>query len=125
MSPCLTMTHGFKNKNSPWHFRTTPGILTDVAAHAEFNPGTAISSFENGEMSSRKSRMNTLLTLDSSQHDATYRTRSTTRFEYPHSLSYQDNTLTMLPPITFVDRASITEEAGLPLKSTDTRGCSQ
>jgi len=40
-----------------------------------------------------------------------YSAKSTTRFEYPHSLSYQDRTLTKLPSITFVDKASTIELA--------------
>src|SRR5581483_11575520 len=48
------------------------------------------------------------------------RSRSTQRFEYPHSLSYHERTLTKLPSITFVYGASMIDECGLPLKSIDT-----
>src|SRR5262249_10680036 len=40
----------------------------------------------------------------------------------PHSLSYQENTLTSVPPDTLVIVASNTDEAGLWLKSLETRG---
>src|SRR4029077_15704907 len=55
---------------------------------------------------------------------AMYFTRSRTRQEYPHSLSYQDRTLIMRPPITLVYSASTIEEFELPLKSADTKGSS-
>jgi len=45
----------------------------------------------------------------------TYLARSTTRQEYPHSLSYQESTFTMFPPITAVLRASTMELAGCPV----------
>src|SRR6266576_6162831 len=54
-----------------------------------------------------------------------YLIKSLTRQEYPHSLSYQDKILIMLPPITFVYSASTIEEFELPLKSTETKGSSQ
>src|SRR5579859_3719830 len=50
--------------------------------------------------------------------------RSETRQLYPHSLSYQASTLTMLPPIPMVSSASTIELAVLPLKSDDTSGSS-
>src|SRR5208283_1197196 len=50
--------------------------------------------------------------------------RSCTRQEYPHSLSYQEITLTQLPPTTKVIGASTIEERGSPLKSDDTSSCS-
>jgi len=37
---------------------------------------------------------------DSYFFDAIYSTKSTTRLEYPHSLSYQERTFTILPPTT-------------------------
>src|SRR5215831_4233890 len=40
----------------------------------------------------------------------------------PHSLSYQEKTFTSVPPDTLVMVASNTEEAGLWLKSLETRG---
>src|SRR5262249_1665473 len=43
--------------------------------------------------------------------------RSTHRFEYPHSLSYHDRTLTKSPSMTLVYGASTMEECGSPLKS--------
>src|SRR5258708_34366611 len=45
--------------------------------------------------------------------------RSRTRHEYPHSLSYQETTLTRLPT-TRVQSESTMEERGSPLKSDDT-----
>src|SRR5262249_59376997 len=48
------------------------------------------------------------------------RSKSTHLLEYPHSLSYQDSTLTKSPSITFVYAESTIDECGLPLKSTDT-----
>src|SRR5438552_15235201 len=42
------------------------------------------------------------------------------RFENPHSLSYQEKTLAMLPTTTLVSGASTIEEAGLPRKSMET-----
>src|SRR3954466_5117612 len=51
--------------------------------------------------------------------------RSTTRFENPASLSYQDITFTILSPITLVHEASTIDESGLPLKSMETSGSSQ
>jgi len=44
------------------------------------------------------------------------------RFEKPHSLSYQDNTRTKLPPMTWVWVESNVELAGLWLKSMETSG---
>ena len=49
-------------------------------------------------------------------------TTSTTRQEYPHSLSYQERIFTRLSPMTSVDMASKIEESGFFLKSTDTSG---
>src|SRR5580704_12180349 len=46
--------------------------------------------------------------------------RSRTRQEYPHSLSYQEITLTQLPPTTRVMWASTMEERESPLKSDET-----
>ena len=46
--------------------------------------------------------------------------RSRTRQEYPHSLSYQEITLTQLPPTTRVMGASTMEERESPLKSDET-----
>jgi len=54
---------------------------------------------------------------------ATISTSSTSRFEYPHSLSYQPITLTRLP-MTIVDWASNVQDAGLPTTSLDTIGSS-
>src|SRR6267142_4277678 len=51
--------------------------------------------------------------------------RSRTRQEYPHSLSYQERILIIVPLITFVYSASTIDECELPLKSTETRGSSQ
>ncbi len=42
------------------------------------------------------------------------RARSTHRVEYPHSLSYQEITFTMRPPMTDVERPSMIELCGLP-----------
>src|ERR1035438_5417248 len=63
-------------------------------------------------------------------YDSCYRTyspladirliRSRTRQEYPHSLSYQEITLTQLPPTTKVMGASTMEERESPLKSDET-----
>ncbi len=54
--------------------------------------------------------------------------RSTSLFEYPHSLSYQPWTLTRVIPeadgITMVKPASNVHEAGLPTMSDDTMGSS-
>src|SRR6185437_8502523 len=44
------------------------------------------------------------------------------RLEKPHSLSYQEHTLTSVPSMTLVSVASKMEECGSPLKSTDTSG---
>lgn len=46
---------------------------------------------------------------------ATNAVRSARRFEYPHSLSYQETALTMFSPMTIVDNASTVDEAGSPL----------
>ena len=50
--------------------------------------------------------------------------RSTSRHEYPHSLSYHERTFTSfpLPPMTFVLSPSIIAECGLPMISTETIG---
>jgi len=50
---------------------------------------------------------------------------STTRFEKPHSLSYQASTLTRVPSSTLVESASKTLLAGLPITSDETMGSSQ
>src|SRR4051794_28026388 len=55
---------------------------------------------------------------------AMYLTRSRTRQEYPHSLSYQERIFTQVPSITFVFPASTMDEFGFPLKSIDTSGSS-
>jgi len=47
---------------------------------------------------------------------------SSMRFEKPHSLSYQEQTLTSVPSATRVSVSSNTELAGLWLKSEDTSG---
>ena len=52
---------------------------------------------------------------------ATRSTRSTSRFEYPHSLSYQPMTFATAP-IAIVDAASNVHEAGLPTMSDETIG---
>ena len=49
---------------------------------------------------------------------------SSMRLEKPHSLSYQAQTLTSVPPITLVSVASKIDECGSWLKSTDTSGSS-
>src|SRR5437763_4471603 len=56
---------------------------------------------------------------------AIYFTKSRTRQEYPHSLSYHESILIMWPPITFVYSASTIEELELPLKSDETSGSSE
>ena len=48
--------------------------------------------------------------------------RSTTRLEYPHSLSYQEITLTRFPPSTWSTPASKIEECGFPMMSVETIG---
>ena len=50
--------------------------------------------------------------------------RSTTRLEYPISLSYHEITFTILPPITIVESASKTEEWVFPITSQETIGSS-
>src|SRR5256886_2638329 len=50
--------------------------------------------------------------------------RSTTRQEYPHSLSYQENTLPCRSPMTMVSGASTMDELELPLKSLETSSSS-
>ena len=55
--------------------------------------------------------------------DATSCTRSTSRLEYPHSLSYQPMTFTTLP-MAIVDSASNVHEAGEPTMSLETIGSS-
>ncbi len=45
----------------------------------------------------------------------TYRSRSTQRLAYPHSLSYQPETLSSNPSTTFVLFASRMQECGLPM----------
>src|SRR5215467_15557834 len=55
---------------------------------------------------------------------ATNAVTSASRLEYPHSLSYQEKIFTSLPPKTLVSGASKIDDAGLPLKSTDTSGAS-
>src|SRR5215212_6207334 len=57
--------------------------------------------------------------------EAIYFTRSRTRHEYPHSLSYQESILTAVPPITFVFSASTIDEFEFPRKSIETRGSSE
>ena len=52
-------------------------------------------------------------------------TRSRTRQEYPHSLSYQERILIRWPPITFVYSASTIEEFEFCLKSEETSGSSE
>ena len=49
--------------------------------------------------------------------------RSTSRHEYPHSLSYQPITLTMVP-CAIVERPSMMQEYGLPTMSDETIGSS-
>src|SRR5580704_11060318 len=51
-------------------------------------------------------------------------TRSTTRHEYPHSLSYQASTLTVRSPSSIVDGASKIDECGSWRKSIDTSSSS-
>ena len=48
--------------------------------------------------------------------------RSTTRLEYPHSLSYQARVFTRLAPSTSVAPASNILEWGLPIMSEETTG---
>src|SRR5699024_3745927 len=55
---------------------------------------------------------------------ATCSANSTTLIEYPHSLSYQANTLTLLSPMTIVDCSSTIAECGSVLKSIETNGSS-
>src|SRR5579883_873451 len=55
---------------------------------------------------------------------ATNFTRSRTRQEYPHSLSYHEVTFTQFPSITFVKPASTIEERGSPRKSAETNSSS-
>src|SRR5262249_48380377 len=55
---------------------------------------------------------------------ATKWTRSASRQEYPHSLSYQETTLTRLPPTEIVSSAEKIEECVLPLRSVETSGSS-
>ena len=50
--------------------------------------------------------------------------RSRTRQEYPHSLSYQEITLTQLPATTRVSGPSTIEERSSPLKSAETSSSS-
>lgn len=50
--------------------------------------------------------------------------KSTTRWEYPHSLSYHATTFTISSPITRVRAESTVDETSEHLKSTDTRGSS-
>ncbi len=50
--------------------------------------------------------------------------RSLTRFEKPHSLSYQEKTLARLPSTTLVSGASTIDECGLPRKSIETSSSS-
>src|SRR2546426_577613 len=52
------------------------------------------------------------------------RTRSRTRDEYPHSLSYQASTLIKLPSTRAVDGRSTIDECALPLKSMETSSSS-
>src|SRR5215204_4744575 len=56
---------------------------------------------------------------------AMYLMRSRTRQEYPHSFSYQERILIMLPPITLVYSASTIEEFEFCLKSEETSGSSE
>src|SRR5699024_2813445 len=55
---------------------------------------------------------------------ATCSANSTTLIEYPHSLSYQANTLTLLSPMTIVDCSSTIAECESVLKSIETNGSS-
>src|SRR3989338_1767215 len=57
-------------------------------------------------------------------HFMTCFTTSTILSENPHSLSYQETTLTKFPPITFVSSASNMDEFGSVIMSTDTIGSS-
>src|SRR5882672_10297013 len=50
---------------------------------------------------------------------------SSIRLLNPHSLSYQENTFTSVPPDTLVSVESNTDDAGLWLKSLETRGSLQ
>ena len=50
---------------------------------------------------------------------------STMRLEKPHSLSYQDRTLTKLPSMTLVSRRSTIDDTGEPLKSIETSASSR
>src|SRR5689334_13950805 len=56
---------------------------------------------------------------------ATKLTRSRTRQEYPHSLSYQAVTFARSPSITLQNGASMMDEYGFPRKSTETSGSSE
>src|SRR5690606_13956986 len=47
---------------------------------------------------------------------------SSMRLEKPHSLSYQEQTFTRVPPMTWVRVASYTDLCGSWLKSTETSG---
>src|ERR671921_2677553 len=53
-----------------------------------------------------------------------YAARSQVLFEYPHSLSYQPNTLTV-PPLDMVSCESKMHEALLPTMSVETSGASE
>src|SRR5699024_11868445 len=55
---------------------------------------------------------------------ATCSANSTTLIEYPHSLSYQANTLTLLSPMTIVDCSSTIAECGSVFKSIESNGSS-
>src|SRR5262249_13731101 len=56
-------------------------------------------------------------------YSPTNATRSTTRFDYPHSLSYQPSTLPGCP-CAFVSTAEETHDDGLPTMSAETSGSS-
>src|SRR5258705_1509994 len=57
-------------------------------------------------------------------HRASKPSKSQTRFEYPHSLSYQLRHFRYLPPVTLVNAGSNIEEWELPITSDDTTGVS-
>mmetsp|Transcript_7641 Transcript_7641/g.47181 ORF Transcript_7641/g.47181 Transcript_7641/m.47181 type:complete len:200 (-) Transcript_7641:878-1477(-) len=64
-------------------------------------------------------------TTSVSQFLATTSAKSTTRWLYPHSLSYHATTLTMSSPMTMVSEASTVDDTSLIRKSTETSGSSQ
>src|SRR5437764_14187058 len=70
-------------------------------------------------MSSARRRGRSTAMIEVRTHQPTNAPTSTSRFEYPHSWSYQPSTFT-IGPFAIVSTAEKTHDAGLPTMSADT-----